>query len=130
MSIAAQIFNHASSFDMGKVLAAPIDVYFDGDNAFQPDILFIANENFSLIERDGIHGAPDLVIEILSPSNAYHHFTTKFHIYEKYGVKEYFIVDPEIKEVVAYSLIDSKFKEVTREAGIIRSQILKMEFVF
>lgn len=120
----------ADEYNLGKVVVAPTDVYLDDENVFQPDILFVAKENLVRIERDGIHGPPDLVIEILSPNNAYHDFTIKFHHYEKHGVKEYFIVDPETKEAVAYSLTDGKFKEAYREKGIIRSDILKTEFIF
>src|SRR5438105_296318 len=97
---------------------------------FQPDILFVSKENLSRIERDGIHGTPDLVIEILSPSNAYNDFATKLHIYEKYGVSEYFIVDPETREVIAYRLSAGKFKEAYREQGIIISKILNRQFHF
>ena len=107
-----------------------MDVYLDKENVFQPDILFVSKENLLRIERDGIHEAPDLIIEILSPSNAYNDFATKLHVYEKYGVREYFIVDPDTKEVIAYSLLKKKFKEEYRETGIIVSKILKQEFRF
>lgn len=128
MSLAAQIFNHVSKFDLGKVLAAPMDVFLDRENVLQPDLLFITKENIFRIERDGIHGAPDLVIEILSPDEPYHDFITKFHLYEKHGVKEFFIVDPETKEAITYFLVNGSFREIYRERGIIRSEILKMEF--
>ena len=120
----------ADEHHLGKILVAPVDVYLDYENVLQPDILFIANQNLHLIERDGIHGAPDLVIEILSPSNAYNDFTTKFYLYEKYGVKEYFIVDPTRKESVSYLLLNGQFKEISRKTGLIYSEILKMEFHF
>ena len=116
--------------DLGEVLAAPMDVYPDEENIFQPDILFIAKENLSLIEMDGIHGPPDIVIEILSPSNAYNDFSTKLRIYEKYRVKEYFIVDPSSKDVTRYSLVKGKYHEVFREAEVIISKILNHQFHF
>jgi len=116
--------------DLGEVLAAPMDVYLDEENVFQPDILFISKENLSLIEKDGIHGPPDIVIEILSPSNAYHDVSTKLRIYEKYEVKEYFIADPASRDVTRYSLIKGKYREVSREVGVIISKVLNHEFHF
>lgn len=130
MDLASDMHQFVKKNRLGEVLAAPMDVYLDEENVFQPDILFVSKENISRIERDGIHGAPDLVIEILSPSNAYNDFATKLRIYEKHGVREYFIVDPETKEVIAYRLSKGKFKEAYREAGIIVSKILNQEFHF
>jgi Uma2 family endonuclease len=130
----AEIFTKMRSYtkdmDLGKTMAAPFDVYLDDENVFQPDILYVAKENLQLIKKNGVHGAPDLILEIISPSNAYNDFITKLHIYEKHGVKEYFIVDPETKEVVAYSLSGGKFKEAYREAGVIISSLLKNRFDF
>ena len=61
------------------------------------------------IEDDGIHGTPDLVVEILSPSTARKDRNEKYFIYEKYGVKEYWIVSPGDKSVEVYLLKDGKF---------------------
>ena len=55
---------------VGTVLGAPCDVYLDDFNLFQPDVLYVTREHDARIQADGIHGAPDLVIEILSPSSA------------------------------------------------------------
>jgi len=72
---------------LGTVRYAPYDVYLDDKNAFQPDILFVRKENMHLIEEDGLYGAPDLVIEILSPSNSKYDLKVKKEVYERYGVK-------------------------------------------
>ena len=124
MYLSSDMHQFVKSQDLGEVLAAPMDVYLDEENVFQPDILFIAKENLSLIEKDGIHGPPDIVIEILSPSNAYHDVSTKLRIYEKYGVTEYFIVDPSSKDVTRYSLVKRKYLEMSREVGVINSKVL------
>jgi Uma2 family endonuclease len=79
---------------LGKVLPSPVNVYATGHDVYQPDILFVRQENLSMIAMDGVHGAPDLVIEILSPSNAYYDLKHKKEIYEQIGVREYWIVDP------------------------------------
>lgn len=74
---------------MGTTRVAPYDVYFDRQNAYQPDIIFISNEQKHLIDKDGFYGAPALVIEILSPITAKYDLEEKKEIYERYGVKEY-----------------------------------------
>lgn len=132
--ILASLFSYmriyAEEKQLGKVLAAPMDVYFDEENVFQPDILYISQANIHKIQKDGIHGAPDLVIEILSAGNSRQDFTIKLHTYERYGVSEYFIVDPDSKEVIAYSRRNKKYREIYREEGILKSKILGRAFEF
>jgi len=70
----------------------------------QPDIVFISKQRQEIIKDDGIHGAPDMVIEILSPSTAYYDIRKKYRIYEQSRVKEYWIVDPDMKSAELYSL--------------------------
>ena len=113
----------------GEVLFAPIDVFL-GDAVVQPDVLFISESSKNIIEEDGLHGAPDVIFEIISPSNAHHDLKVKFHIYETHGVKEYFIVYPEDKEVVKYVLIDGKYHEQYREIAFVKSAIMDVEFNF
>jgi Uma2 family endonuclease len=108
----------------GEVYIAPSDVYFDDDNVVQPDIYFVAKENLKILSEYGVDGAPDLIIELLSPSNAYYDLRAKLQLYEKYGVKEYFIVDPEDNMVIAYTLANGKYKEAYREPYKIASIIL------
>ena len=93
------ISDHIRKHNLGFVLYAPIDVYLNDNNAYQPDIIFISKENKAIIKEKGILGAPDLVIEILSPSTAYYDIKTKKEVYEKMGVKEYIIVDPVLKTI-------------------------------
>src|SRR6185503_1317804 len=93
----------------GLLLCAPMDVKFDEGNILQPDILFITAQRRSDLLKERIEGAPDLVIEILSPSNAYYDLRQKKDIYEKYGVKEYIIVDPVAKDADLYALKDGVY---------------------
>ncbi len=62
-----EILNFLKKHSIGKVLIAPVDVHFSGQNILQPDILFIKNENLNRIKTKGLYGSPDLAIEILSP---------------------------------------------------------------
>ena len=89
-------------FELGEVFYAPIDVYFSEADTFQPDIIFIAKHRRHIIGDKKIEGAPDLVVEILSPTTAAYDRNQKKAIYERHGVKEYWIVDPEEKRVELY----------------------------
>jgi Uma2 family endonuclease len=90
----------------GQWMYAPADVKFDEGNILQPDILYIAEERKSELIKERIEGAPDLVMEILSPSTAYYDLRQKKNIYEKYGVKEYVIIDPIEQSAELYALKD------------------------
>ena len=94
--------------DKGEVFTAPFDVFLDEEsNAVQPDIIFVSKENSKIIDEETtIHGVPDLLIEILSPGNRKHDLVTKKDLYEKFGVKEYWIIDPETKEQYTTTELD------------------------
>jgi len=78
----------------GVILDAPMDIYLDVDNIVQPDIIYIQNENLHIIIDQKIKGAPDLLVEILSPSTGSRDKVMKKELYEKFRIKEYWIVDP------------------------------------
>src|SRR3990172_4863727 len=111
---------------LGEVIYAPIDVYLSETETYQPDIIFISKERMSIIGEKKIESAPDLVIEILSPSTAYYDLRHKKHVYESSGVKEYWIVDPLEKSVEVYENTGEEFKLVssTRHAGEVNSKLL------
>lgn len=115
---------------IGEIFGAPLDVYLDSKNALQPDIMFISNRNRGIIRDDGLHGAPDLVIEILSKSTAKYDLHEKRKVYERSGVLEYWIVDPETKNASGYFLKDHSYGEALALTGIIRSQLLNYEIRF
>ena len=99
------LLNFLDSTNSNAVVAnAPTDVRFDDGNILQPDILYISEGRIAEIIKDRVEGAPDMIIEILSPSNAYYDLRTKKDIYEKYGVKEYIIVDPIQQTTELYAL--------------------------
>jgi Uma2 family endonuclease len=102
--------------NLGLVLCAPVDVCLGETETYQPDILFISKERMEIVEPARINEAPDLVVEILSPASVYYDLRKKFKIYERYGVKEYWIVDPEDKSVQVFMLKDGKFI-LDQEAG-------------
>ncbi len=94
---------HVQTHGLGEVFYAPLDVILAEDSIAQPDILFISNERLPIV-RDWVHGAPDLVIEILSPGTRERDRTLKRHLYARHGVRELWLVDPETKTVEVHSL--------------------------
>lgn len=84
-----------------------VDVYLDEHNRFVPDVMIICNPD--IVKDDAIYGAPDLVVEVLSPSTSKNDRTKKKDIYEKAGVKEYWLVDTWGKSIEVYLLKQEKF---------------------
>lgn len=99
--IVTQLWNaiHTTCSTNGTVIVAPMDVHFDEQNIVQPDLIFVSNEN-SHILKARIEGVPDLLVEILSRSTGKHDKVRKKELYERFGVKEYWIVD------ISHRLID------------------------
>jgi len=111
----------------GKVFLAPTDVILSGFNIVQPDILFISRENFQIITEKNINGVPDLIIEITSPATGYYDFSGKKDLYEKFGVQEYWIVDPLKQRVEIYYHNGQKYELSQRleKEGQITSHVIK-----
>jgi len=84
------------------------DVFFSEEDNFIPDVIIVCDPE--IIEDDGIHGTPDLIVEILSPSTAHNDKIKKRIAYEKYGVKEYWIVEPFGKSVEVYLRKNNKLE--------------------
>jgi Uma2 family endonuclease len=112
---------------LGRVFSAPIDVYLHEFSHVLPDILFISNENSSIIDmNEGILGVPDLVVEIISPSSIYKDRVLKNNDYEAAGVKEYWLVDPKNQAIEVYESIDKTFRlfSFAAEEGTVKSRLL------
>ena len=112
---------------LGELFAAPIDVFFDISNNTQPDLLFVKKERDFIITRNGIEGAPDLIVEILSPSTFKIDRTDKMALYLQFGVPEYWIVDPKNQSIEVYVLADNAYKMASFaiENGLIQSKVLE-----
>ncbi|WP_338825988.1 hypothetical protein MTBGP_26520 [Moorella thermoacetica] len=81
--------------NLGVVITAPFDVVLARDTVLQPDIVYLARENYHRLTNACLQGAPDLVIEVISPSTVRRDRIRKSRLYLKHGVKEYWLVDPE-----------------------------------
>ena len=96
--------------NLGEVYNAPLDVILEEDiNRVQPDLIFISKENSEIV-KDWIRGVPDLLVEIISKSSFHLDTIEKKELYEKYGVKEYWIVLPEYATLEIYTLDGNQYK--------------------
>lgn len=105
-NIHAMLHVHARRSGLGVVLSPPIDVVFgegDAREIVQPDVLFVSRPRYGIIVEAEVRGAPDLVVEVLSPSTATRDLTYKKHLYGRYGVREYWIVDPILETLDLYA---------------------------
>ena len=106
--VSVSLVTRLGSYLEGKtceLYSAPFDVYLNEQNEerptiVQPDIVVICDPN--KLRDDGCHGAPDLAIEILSPSNRMREQAYKYELYQKYGVREYWVISPEEKALCVY----------------------------
>ncbi|MBM6749405.1 Uma2 family endonuclease [Megamonas rupellensis] len=109
-TVCTNIASEFRSYLKGKTCRAfcdGVDVFLDENNRFVPDTMIVCNPD--MIKHDGIHGAPDLVVEVLSKTTAKNDRSKKKYTYAKYGVKEYWIVDVWSKSVEVYYNQDSWF---------------------
>ena len=93
----------------GEVFIAPTDVVLSDLDVVQPDLLFIRAARAAIITEKNIQGPPDFVIEIISQTSRKTDATVKRKLYERYGVLEYWIVDPELETVDLHRLQDRKY---------------------
>lgn len=126
--ISAALENFVQQSDLGAVYVAPIDVTLPGTlgDPVQPDVLFIRADRLEIVGETRIEGAPDLVVEVLSPSNWADDRRIKYEIYAEAGIPEYWIVDPRQRTVEVFVLSSGVYDLLGRfEAGeTVSSQIL------
>jgi Uma2 family endonuclease len=115
---------YVRSKELGVVFAAPTEVRLAADTAVQPDFIFVSRERMHILKAANIEGAPDLVIEILSPSNRRVDLIRKKAVYERLGVLEYWIVDPDTRSVAIFALVDGRYVPVPIEADVARSRVV------
>ncbi len=111
---------------LGEVLTSPVDVVLSDTDVVQPDIVFISKAREGIV-RERIFGPPDLVVEVVSPTSYTRDRYEKFALYEKYGVKEYWVVLPREKVIEVWCLKDGKYvlHTVAAGSGEVSSCVLK-----
>lgn len=113
-TVASRLFERLNDWirknRLGEVRFSPVDVILSDEDVVQPDLLFIAKEHLKKITEKNVQGAPDLVIEILSPGTEKRDRLIKPKLYGRHGVREYWIVDPESKTIEVMGWVGSDFK--------------------
>ncbi|MCY4081744.1 MAG: Uma2 family endonuclease [Caldilineaceae bacterium] len=104
------ISGYVDEHNLGELFCSPTDVVLSETNVVQPDILFVSRQRNQILKPESVQGAPDLVVEILSPSTAELDRTTKLELYARHGVREYWIVDPEAKTIMVLLLGQNRFE--------------------
>ena len=124
-------------YKLGRVFFAPCDVILSEEDIVQPDIFFISKEREHIITEMNIQGVPDLVIEILSPSTAKLDKTVKMKLYERSGIKEYWLVDPDREEIEVLTLKDSSYEsmgvfgiEQSFESALLKGLRVSLDMIF
>ncbi len=112
---------------IGQAFGAPTNVLLDEKNVVQPDILFILNEHSEIVKEKYVEGTPELMIEILSEGSAYRDLVDKKELYAKFGVKEYWIVDPMKQRVEILENKNGEFELIQQitKTGKVKSKVLK-----
>ena len=113
---------------LGQVVIGPVGVRFSDQDLVKPDIVFVRSERRDIRRDDAIHGAPDIVVEVLSPDTRAYDLTEKLRLYERYLVPEYWIFDPVGFTITLLVLTNGRYVETGRIDGVYRSSVL-LEFV-
>lgn len=117
------IWDYVRKIKWGKIYYAPTDVVFSSTEIVQPDIIGIAKGRLSIVKENGVFGAPDLIIEIISPSTMAIDVKLKKLLYQRCGVREYLLVYPEEKKIEAYLLIEGRYH---LRGSYLRSDVLEL----
>jgi Uma2 family endonuclease len=114
--VSSRLHRVMSSFihrlSLGELFAAPYDVVLSDGNVVEPDLLYVSAAHSAIIRAENIQGAPDLVVEILSTSSRKRDEIIKQKLYERYGVAEYWIVDPDLEQVRVYRFVEGRYARV------------------
>jgi Uma2 family endonuclease len=106
--IAGRLYHYLETYledhPVGEAVIAPSDVFLDDINVFQPDLYYVRNENRHVLTEEGAKGAPDLVVEIVSPSTSSRDRNEKRLVYARASVGEMWIIDPVARQIEVYLL--------------------------
>jgi len=115
--------NYLKAHPIGAAFIAPFDVVFSDLNVVEPDLLYISRAHRSVLTEKHVRGEPDLVVEILSPGTRKTDEVTKRKLYERFGVQEYWVVDPDLDAIKVYRRTGDAFVR-TAELSAEQSDVL------
>ncbi len=107
MLLGSELHAFIEDHELGELYAAPSDVVLNGHTVLEPDLYFVSRERAHILNDQGTNGAPDLVVEILSPSTAKLDVGVKRKLYAESGVREMWVVVPEAKTVEVYRFAEN-----------------------
>lgn len=110
--------------DSGRVFSAPIDVVFAPKLVAVPDVVFVSRDRLHIVGPTAIDGPPDFIVEILSPSTRRRDLGAKRTLYERFGVPEYWLLDPQSRTATVLVLRDGRYETLADEVGAIRSTVV------
>lgn len=111
-NVYALLREHVRRQRLGFVYVAPIDVFLSEVDVVQPDVLFVSRGRKNVLRDDGVHGGPDLVVEIVSPSNGPLEKRRKLPLYARNGVKEEWLIEPNLEQIHRYDFTANAAKPV------------------
>lgn len=118
MNLGGRIWQHLQRHPTGSVFNVSLDVILSAHDVVQPDLLYFSRERGATFEPSRwVKGAPNLVVEVASPSTRRRDETLKRHLYERHGVDEYWLVDPEAETILVLRLDGETYREAARLSG-------------
>ena len=102
--------DHVDEQKLGELFCSPADVVLSDTDVVQPDILYVSSQRSHILTRENVRGAPDLVVEILSPATAERDRTFKLDLYAHHGVKEFWIVDTDANTITVLLQGECRFE--------------------
>lgn len=117
MELQYALTHHVKTQRLGVVYAAPIALVLDDVNYTEPDLMFVSNARRAVLTPRGVEGAPDLVVEIHSPSTKRRDLEIKRMLYARAGIPQYWLVDPIARSLVVLELAGEEYREVVRHGA-------------
>lgn len=117
LNLIVRLSQHIRENDLGQLFHAPADLILESTSVLQPDLLFVSKSRKGILTATAIEGAPDLVIEILSPTTSRNDRVTKAQIYARHKVPAYWIVDPDQETIEVYLLDNDSYRLETSLQG-------------
>jgi Uma2 family endonuclease len=125
LRIAVALQRYFEEVPSGEVFVAPIDVELSMYDIVEPDVVVVLDANASVKQTKRIVGAPDVVVEVISPSSELRDRARKAALYAMNGVREYWLVDPGTKTFDVLALRDSDYEKLAQPPGVAQSQVIE-----
>ena len=127
-NLAGLLWGNLRESKVGVAFGSPLDVVFSDFDVVEPDLLFVSEARRKVLTAKNIQGAPDLVVEVGSPGTRRRDEVIKHQLYERFGVSEYWVVDPDLDAIKVYRLADGRYTRVSeitlRDGDVLTTPLL------